>query len=198
MHSLRFFAALPDVAQVVVAFSETHQRLVSRCRLLLGDYNDRVVWVVGGETRQASVQNAISYLASDCEWVAVHDAARPLVDRTLYRSVLKAALATGAALPGLPIPDTLKRIAGDGCVRQTMEREGLFAAQTPQIFLRTLLEKAFQKADQEGFLGTDESSLVERLGVGVTITPGSRRNLKITLSSDLALAEWILNHKGWK
>lgn len=197
-HSVRFFARLANVRQIVIAIPEKADKGISQCRKVLEDLAERIQWVPGGNTRQRSVEIAISHMSAECEWIAVHDAARPLLDRSLFRSLWQAARITGAAIPGLAVTDTLKRVGARDRIEETVPRANLFAVQTPQIFRRDLLLAAFQKAHQDSFLGTDESSLVERLGVPVTLVPGSRRNLKITLSADLTTAEWILQNPKWK
>lgn len=198
LHSVRFFCKRPETLQVVVVMPPTDVKLVWQNAKRLGVEVKRVLWVPGGASRHDSVENGLKNLSTDCEWVAVHDAVRPLIDHRLYDSILQAAKKTGAAIPGLPVVDTLKRQGPSSHVLETISRNDLISVQTPQVFKRGILEDAYRKAGRQAFTGTDEASLVERLGIPVTVVPGSRRNIKITVSSDLILAEWLWNHRQWK
>lgn len=146
---------------------------------------------LGGETRQDSVcaglQAAIGRIP-DAEWVLVHDAARCLVEEGDAEAVLDAARETGAAIPVIPVADTVKRVDG-ARVLGTPERDTLALAQTPQAFRPELLQRALDAARRDGFAGTDCASLVERLGVEVRTSPGRVENLKVTRPQDLALVE---------
>ncbi len=148
----------------------------------------------GGPTRQDSVerglQSAVAALPG-AEWVLVHDAARCLVQPGDAESVLEAARATGAAIPVLPLSDTIKEIDGE-TVSSTLDRRRLVAVQTPQAFRIPLLREALEKARRDGFTGTDCSALVERLGVEVRIVPGRPENWKLTLPADLDRAAALL------
>jgi 2-C-methyl-D-erythritol 4-phosphate cytidylyltransferase len=148
--------------------------------------------VAGGAARQESVARGLDAAGADASIVVVHDAARPLVSDALIRRVVEAAVASGAALAALPVVDTLKRRGGDGGVIATVDREGLWAAQTPQAFRAGLFRDAVARARTDGFVGTDDASLVERLGLPVTLVEGEPENFKITRAEDLARAEDIL------
>jgi 2-C-methyl-D-erythritol 4-phosphate cytidylyltransferase len=124
--------------------------------------------------------------------VLVHDGARPLVTVEIIERVIEAAERVGAALAALPVYETLKEVDSGEMVIGTLDRKRYFRAQTPQGFRYGLLKSAFEKARSEGFVGTDEASLVERLGVEIRIVSGSERNIKVTTLDDLALAEWYL------
>lgn len=146
--------------------------------------------VAGGAERQDSMRAGLAALPADVEWVAVHDAARPLVRPEDVGRVLAAAARTGAALLAVPVRDTLKRVR-EGRVAETLARAECWAAQTPQVFRAALLREALAKAEAEGFQGTDDAQLVERLGAAVEIVAGDPANLKITWPEDLVLAEAI-------
>jgi 2-C-methyl-D-erythritol 4-phosphate cytidylyltransferase / 2-C-methyl-D-erythritol 2,4-cyclodiphosphate synthase len=146
----------------------------------------------GGAERTDSVRNALEALPPHLEWVAVHDGARPLVSAALVQSVYLAAREAGAAVPALPLTDTLKHSDDGRSTRETVDRSRLYAVQTPQVFRRALLEEAYRAARAAGAGGTDDASLVERLGHPVRLVPGERRNVKITLADDLLLAESFL------
>lgn len=146
--------------------------------------------VAGGAERQDSMRAGLAALPAEIEWVAVHDAARPLVRPEDVGRVLAAAARTGAALLAVPVRDTLKRVR-EGRVAETLARAECWAAQTPQVFRAALLREALAKAEAEGFQGTDDAQLVERLGAAVEIVAGDPANLKITWPEDLVLAEAI-------
>jgi len=147
--------------------------------------------VAGGPERQDSVRAGLEALPGEVAVVAVHDAARALVRPAAVSRVVVAARARGAALLAVPVPDTIKRVR-EGRVVATPPRPECWAAQTPQAFRVELLREALAKAAAEGFLGTDDAQLVERLGVPVHIVPGDPDNLKITTPEDLAVAElWL-------
>ncbi len=142
----------------------------------------------GGERRQDTVRLGLAALPA-CDWVVVHDGARPLVGPALIADGLAAAAATGAAVPGLPAAETVKRVAADGRVLETLERGALVIAQTPQVFRREVLERAHREVAVEV---TDDAAMVERLGVEVRVFAGDPANVKVTTPSDLAVAEALL------
>jgi 2-C-methyl-D-erythritol 4-phosphate cytidylyltransferase len=147
--------------------------------------------VAGGAKRQDSVRAGLEALPAGTRWVAVHDAARCLVSAAEVEDVIRAAEATGAAILARPSADTLK-IVHDGAIESTPDREACWVAQTPQVFRVDLLREGLEKAEAEGFVGTDDAQLVERLGVSVRVVLGSARNLKITTPDDLRIAEALL------
>ena len=150
-----------------------------------------VAAVTGGPERQDSVRLGLAALSAETRWVAVHDAARCLVSEAEVEAVIGAAQETGAAILARPSSDTLKRVR-DGAIEATLDRSQCWVAQTPQVFRVDLLREALEKAAAEGFAGTDDAQLVERLGVAVRVVPGSARNLKITTPEDLRVAEALL------
>ena len=147
--------------------------------------------VSGGVTRHETVAKALEAAPPATELVLVHDAVRPFVDLEMINRVADAARRDGAAILGIPSVDTVKQVERHTIVG-TLPRERIVLAQTPQGFCYSILRDAFARAGSEGFLGTDESSLVERLGINVTVLMGSDRNIKITKPSDLALARLYL------
>src|SRR5262249_15110845 len=147
--------------------------------------------VAGGAERQESVWRALQAVSERTRWVVVHDAVRPFVTGDLVASVLAAARRYGAAACGLPVRGTGKRVRGE-VVEATLDREGLWLIQTPQAFSRVLLAEAHEKARRDGFLGTDDAMLVERLGEPVRVVPGRLDNIKLTTRDDLGLARlWL-------
>ena len=151
--------------------------------------------IAGGAERQDSVRAGLAALPPDCDFVAVHDAARPLVRPTEIERVYEAAQRHGAAALAAPVTDTLKRANAALMVTASVERAGLFAMQTPQIFARDLLEQAYAKVRAEGLSITDEVSAVQNLGHGVVLVPNDAPNFKLTFPADLALAESVLRSR---
>ena len=175
MHTVRKFIASPRVGEIVVAVRGEDLEWVGGM-LSRGFPGHRVRAVEGGNSRQQSVGNALRALDPDTDLVAVHDAVRPFIDRETIDKVLDEAAETGAAIVGLPAVDTVKQVSrgtGKVRIRATLPREKLVMAQTPQVFRYDLLLRAFESARDDGFIGTDEASLVERLDVDVTVVMGS-------------------------
>jgi 2-C-methyl-D-erythritol 4-phosphate cytidylyltransferase len=172
-----------SVIRVVVPVAEV---------LLSGVKNsDRVTFVAGGETRQQSVLRGLEE-AGDAEIVAVHDAVRPLFAIDMFHSVVAAAREHGAALPIVPVTDTIHVMSENAVVTQTLDRTMLGAAQTPQCFKLDILRDILARAEREGVDNTDEAGLATRFGYTVQGVAGDPRNLKITLPEDLFIAESYL------
>jgi 2-C-methyl-D-erythritol 4-phosphate cytidylyltransferase len=191
LHTIRKFVSSPAVVEIVVALRgddlEWARELIEKER-----FTKPVRVVEGGDSRQESVQNALATLAPETDLVAVHDAVRPFIEHSVLEKVFTAAAETGAAIVGIVPVDTVKQVHRNK-IRQTIPRERLILAQTPQVFRFDLLKQAFAKAREDNFAGTDESSLVERLEqVEVSVIPGSDRNIKITKLSDMDLAKLFL------
>ena len=190
LHTVRRFAASDRVSEIVVAVRPEDVNWVRE--MLSAEFAGRRVRVVeGGNSRQQSVQNALTSLGPETDLVAVHDAVRPFIDLEIIHKAFDEAAETGAAIVGVPVVDTVKQVSrgtGKVRIRATLPREKLVLAQTPQVFRYDLLMRAFESANQDGFIGTDESSLVERLDVEVTVVLGSDHNIKITKPGDMDLA----------
>ena len=190
VHTVRKFASIAAVTGIVIAVRGEDMEWVAE--MMAGEFAaGRVRVVEGGNSRQQSVSNALASLAADTDLVAVHDAVRPFIEVETIHKVFDEAAATGAAIVGVPVADTVKQVSqGTGRVRirGTLQREKLVLAQTPQVFRYELLVRAFELAQKDGFTGTDESSLVERLDVEVGVVLGSDRNIKITKPGDMDLA----------
>src|SRR5580658_4072505 len=191
LHTIRKFAFSPAVTEIVVALRAED---IDWVRELLGaeKFGKPVRLVEGGDSRQESVEHALAALHAKTELVAVHDAVRPFIEHSVLEKVFAEAEDTGAAIVGIVPVDTVKQVHRNK-IRQTIPRERLILAQTPQVFRFDLLKSAFAKAREDNFAGTDESSLVERLDqVEVSVVPGSDHNLKITKPSDMDLARLFL------
>jgi 2-C-methyl-D-erythritol 4-phosphate cytidylyltransferase len=148
--------------------------------------------VPGGGSRQDSMIAGLSRIKPFGGLVAVHDAARPAVPPSLVASVVEAAAVEGGAIAALPVVETLKEASSDLRVVRTVPRERLYRAQTPQCFRYDVLARAVQRAIEDGFSGTDEASLVEKLGAPIRIVHGSEQNLKVTTLEDLERVEYYL------
>ncbi len=192
IHTLRKFANSALVNETIVALREEDEAWANDLfRKELPGQNVRTV--LGGESRQQSVENALAHVSEDTELVAVHDAVRPFVEREIIEKVIREAAATGAAIVGIVPVDTVKQVHRNK-VRATLPRERLVLTQTPQVFRLDLLRRAFEKAREDLFTGTDESSLVERLEqTEVSVVLGTDRNIKITKPSDMELARLYLS-----
>lgn len=196
VHTIRKFAACERVSEIVVALRPEDIDWVQA--LLAKEILAKPVRVVeGGDSRQQSVENALNTLDDSVDLVAVHDAVRPFVDVETIRKAFDEAAQSGAAIVGIVPVDTVKQVSrGQGShvkIRGTIPRDKLVLAQTPQVFRFSLLRQAFESARQDGFIATDEASLVERLEqLEVSVVLGSDRNIKITKPSDMELARLFL------
>lgn len=157
----------------------------------VGSTGGGVKVVAGGNTRQESVYNGLSSLSKECEAVLVHDAARPFVTAAVINRLLEKVSKGIGCMAAWPVSDTIKEVR-EGIVVKTVDRGALMAAQTPQAFPVAVLKEALTKAKTDGFTGTDEASLVERLGLVVEVVLGDPFNIKITTPEDLKLAEALL------
>ena len=144
--------------------------------------------VPGGKRRQESVKNGIDALPKDTDIVAIHDGVRPFVTKAMIEDSIHSAVRYGAVVLAMPVKDTIKMSNPDGTVLKTLDRESLWQVQTPQTFQINIIKEAYYRATEDGFIGTDDASLVERIGAKVHILPGSYTNIKITTPEDLLLA----------
>jgi 2-C-methyl-D-erythritol 4-phosphate cytidylyltransferase len=193
LRSAELFWTRPDVARVYLVISpDDRDEFRGRFGHLLVFTNAEVV--DGGSERFESVANALQKLSDDAEFVAVHDAVRPLVSPAQIDAVFTAAKSHGAAMLAMPVADTLKRVEGDKIVG-TVSRAGLWQAQTPQVFRRDWLTEAYAKRATLGEAITDDAQLLEAAGRSVVVVPGAMTNFKITTRDDLTLAELILRAK---
>jgi 2-C-methyl-D-erythritol 4-phosphate cytidylyltransferase len=202
IHSLRAFASVERITAIYVAVRKTEmERTEAQIADFGADYNlaARVHVVEGGDHRQESVSHALAALpAQPDDVVLVHDAVRPLIDADTINRTIDAVLQYGAAIVGLPAVDTIKQVertAHGALITATIPREFVVLAQTPQGFRFGLLQRALAEAQAEGFVGTDEASVLERAGHPVAVVHGSPVNLKITQPGDLELAEFYLGRR---
>jgi 2-C-methyl-D-erythritol 4-phosphate cytidylyltransferase len=202
VHTLRKFAGVPAVYEIILALRK--DEIAGFRAQIEKEYPEilskRLQMVEGGEHRQDSVASALAHIAADADdIVLVHDAVRPFVTREIIEYVTEAAHKHGAAIAGWPAVDTVKQVerTSDGAlIKATIPRASIVLAQTPQGFRYGTLKKAFQDAIADGFLGTDEASLIERAGLPVMVVMGSARNIKITTLADIELAEFYLHSEN--
>jgi 2-C-methyl-D-erythritol 4-phosphate cytidylyltransferase len=189
LRAARAFDRAPSVGRIVAVVPADE---LAAARALLAPVRKVAAVVPGGERRQDSVREGLRQAGDGFDGVVlVHDAARPLVDVDLVEAVAAEAASAGAAVPVVPVVDTVKRLR-DGVVVETLDREALGSAQTPQGFRFAVLAEAYAAAFRDGVTVTDEAMAVERLGAPVRAVPGSPRNRKITTPDDLAWAEGVL------
>ena len=198
IRTLRKFVASPEVCEIYIALRGNEiEGFRARLEKETKDILQKTIHLVeGGEHRQHSVANALnSVSAADEDIVLVHDAVRSFVTEEIIHDVIQTAQKYGAAIAGLPAVDTVKQVerTSDGAlITATLPRERVVLAQTPQGFRYDVLKKAFDEAMADGFVGTDEASLVERSGHAVAVVMGSPKNIKITAPGDMELAEFFL------
>ncbi len=194
VHTLYAFQDCPAVEEVVVV---TREDLLVEIGRLCRDFNmDKVTKVVvGGAERIHSVLAGLREVRPEADLIAIHDGARPLVPLDVVEEAVARAAVTGAAAPALPVTDTIKR-GEKGVAVETVDRSSLWAVQTPQVFEAGLIRAALERAAADGAVLTDDCAAVERLGMKVSLTRGSRENIKITTPFDLLLGEAILEARG--
>lgn len=191
------FDACEAVQEIVLAAPEADMafcraEIISCCR-------KRVTLVAGGAERQESVYNGLLAVENSLRIVTVHDGVRPFITPEQITSCIREARRSGACIIATPVTDTLKRAESSGMIRETVERKNLWMAQTPQAFLYRTIRDAHEAARRDGYRGTDDAGLVERIGKQVKIIPGDPGNIKITIQAELALAEAVLAaEKGWR
>ena len=186
-HTLERFQTCTAIGRIALVLPrDGFEESVERMRPFL---EAGVSCLAGGDTRQASVWEGLCGLAlGEDDLVVVHDGARPCADHGVISRVVEAAAESGAAIAAIPVVETLKEVEtaeGELTIRSTVDRARFFRAQTPQGFRYRLLARAFEEAQRAGFVGTDEASLVERLGASVRIVAGSESNIKVTTAEDL-------------
>lgn len=190
-HAVRAFEESSAVSQIVIVVDPEN---MERCRTEIVEafgFEKVVAVAAGGDERQASVFNGLKALPSHTQAVAIHDGARPLVTPQLIEECFAELPGADGVIPAVPIKDTPKLVYGN-IVGESLDRALVRAAQTPQVFLLDVARRAHERAHAEGFLGTDDASLVQRIGGRVKVVDGSEENLKITTPFDLLVAEAIL------
>ncbi|HCK11111.1 MAG TPA: bifunctional 2-C-methyl-D-erythritol 4-phosphate cytidylyltransferase/2-C-methyl-D-erythritol 2,4-cyclodiphosphate synthase [Candidatus Latescibacteria bacterium] len=190
-HTLEVFDSCEDIDRIVVVGPRGD---LDEVRSLSSAFSKVGAVVDGGKERQDSVRKGLRAVPREADVVAVHDGARPLVTSNEISVIVAAARKSGAAVIGQPVTDTIKR-AQDGCVAETLDRSDLWAVQTPQAFKTNILREAHEAAMRDGFVGTDDTVLAERIGKPVTLMEGSAENIKVTRPGDIERAEDILKRR---
>lgn len=190
-HTISRFLEVPEVIQIVVA---TTKEYFSEIEAMFAGFSTsaELKLVEGGSERQFSIYNALQMISTESDLVAVHDAVRPFVRKELIEECCRVASLHGGAVLGVPAKDTIKKVDLDKAIESTPDRAFLWQAQTPQVFRKGLLLKAYESAIESEFVGTDDASLVERVGGKIQMVEGDRENLKITYPVDLKIAQLIL------
>jgi 2-C-methyl-D-erythritol 4-phosphate cytidylyltransferase len=191
VRALEAMAAAPEIDVAIPVIGEAEVSRLAALEAELAAIPGLLPAVIGGAERQDSMTAGLSALPADVTFVAVHDAARPFVSAEAIDRVVAAARRCDAAILAVPVRDTIKRVR-DGRIVETPIRSECYAAQTPQVFRVEVLREALEKAAAEGFVGTDDAEIVERMGVPVEVVPGDPSNIKITDRADLIAAErWL-------
>lgn len=192
-HTLTVFAQIPEIAKIVLVVRAGEE---DTCQNMIPEIaENKTVLAIGGKERQDSVHNGIRAITWECEYILIHDGARPLVTEEVIRRTLLAAQNSGAAICAVPVKDTIKQADSDGNVLATIPRESLWAVQTPQVFRADLIRRAYENAYVHNHYGTDDASLVEYLGEKIKIVTGDYENIKITTPEDIPTAEQILQKR---
>ncbi len=194
-HTICAFLKADGITQIIIPTSEQWIATVQEIINSLPSNNIQFDVIEGGSERQFSISNGLSLLQDTIEIVAVHDAVRPFINLALINHCSSNAIDNGGAIIAVPAKDTIKKIGLDGRILETPDRSMLWQAQTPQVFRKDIICRAYEEAILGGFVGTDDASLVERLGETVKVVEGDRENLKITYPIDLEIAELILKQK---
>ena len=194
IHTLERFEQCEAIDEIIVV---TSGDMVDAMKALLTKYGMKKVTqvIAGGKERQDSVYQGLLHVNEKADVIVVHDGLRPFVQEQDLIKTIEVAREEGACILGVPVKDTIKVCNKNQEVISTPARKTLWAIQTPQVFRKDILQKGYHKAYQEGFMGTDEAMLVERLGIGVKVATGSYDNIKITTKEDLFLAEALLARK---
>jgi 2-C-methyl-D-erythritol 4-phosphate cytidylyltransferase len=194
LYALEAFQSTPCVESLILVVPPDRLDAWPVSRLLGAGIEKAVAVVAGGATRQESVYLALEEIPNDSGTVVVHDGARPLATPGMIEAACSAARSEEAVITAVPLTDTVKQVEG-GRVVNTADRERLVAVQTPQAFSLRLLREAHRRARQEEFQGTDDASLVERLGKTVAVIDGSRENIKVTYPEDIVMVEAVLSER---
>ena len=195
VHTLEKFEKASSVINIIIVVSKADIEYVQN---ISGKYEISKVTniTVGGRERQDSVKNGLRCLDDDTKIVMIHDGVRPFVSTEYIDLLIRHVEEKGAIIPGVPVNDTVKSVDYDGRVSETLDRSTLWLTQTPQVYLRNIICNAYEQAYRDGFYGTDDAALVERIGVPVVMMPGSKQNIKITTPEDLDMGAYILKQKS--
>jgi len=196
-HTLEVLYSIADIDSIIIPVFPGEEPFCEKeviQQLLPGK---RSVVIAGGETRQESVGRSLEHVPENCDIVLIHDGARPLISPRMIEHAIDATEKHGATTMGVPVKDTITMVSRTShTITETLARDSLYSIQTPQTFRRDVIVEAHQKARQDCFAGTDDASLVERIGIPVKVIMGAYTNIKITTAEDLLFAEAILQGRG--
>ena len=192
IYSLNTLDNHPDIDEIIMVLNAKNQRAITR---LIKNYSFKKIksLVLGGKRRQDSVSNGLKMVSGNSDWVLIHDSARPFIDCQTIAKVILAAKKTGSAIVAVKSKSTIKFSQKNNIVKKTLNRDDLWEAQTPQVFRKELILKAYKKYCKEKV--TDDASLIEKLGKQVLIVQGSYQNIKITTGEDLLFAGLIAKRR---
>jgi 2-C-methyl-D-erythritol 4-phosphate cytidylyltransferase len=188
-HSIMTFDSCGLVDEIFLVIPKEDVEYCQNKILSLLDLNNQINLVCGGAKRQDSVYNGLKAITKNTDTVVIHDGVRPFIQPDEIEECILVSKKYGACILGTPASDTLKRVDKSDIIETTLSRENIWLAQTPQVFRFDLILKAHETARRDGYVGTDDASLVERLGEDVKIINGGRFNIKITKKEDLAIAK---------
>jgi len=195
-YTLTALDSIPSIAQIIVAVAPGDERFCQQQVLEKFHFNKSIQIIPGGSSRQESVRRLLERVPEDAQLVLIHDGARSLITPELLEQAIAETRVWKATVLAVPVKDTIKSANDTLQIEKTISRERLWAIQTPQTFERSVIREAHQRASQEGFIGTDDAALVERMGVQVKIVMGSYDNIKITTPEDLIVAEALLKNRN--
>ncbi|MBT9138867.1 MAG: 2-C-methyl-D-erythritol 4-phosphate cytidylyltransferase [Syntrophomonadaceae bacterium] len=194
IHTLFALKAVAQITEIILVIAADEEGL---CHRTLNKFHIKgIITTTGGENRQTSVANGLVRASDDSELILIHDGARPFVSLSIITKIINEAGLYGAAVTAIPITNTIKEGDEEGFVKSTLKRDRLWSVQTPQAFKSNLIKDAHRKAAADGFTGTDDAMLVERLGHPVKIVKGSSENIKITTSRDFIIAKEIFRGRN--
>jgi 2-C-methyl-D-erythritol 4-phosphate cytidylyltransferase len=194
-HTLLAFDSCELIEKIIFVIPEEDTDFCQKKIILPLNIHTQVHLVYGGTSRQDSVFNGLQVIKHKHSLVVIHDGVRPFVTDELLTACIKGARETGACILGIPIPDTVKQVTGTGYIENTLDRDTIWLAQTPQVFQYELIRQAHEIARKDSVTGSDDALLVERLGHPVKILMGSSSNIKITTRKDLLMGETILKSR---
>ena len=190
--TLAVFEKCERVGQIILVIPQDDFTYCQKNILKPAGLTGKIILVAGGDRRQDSVFNGLKAVDPGCSIVVIHDGVRPFLQNDQLIACIEGARESGACIMGVPAYETLKQVNASDHIIQTLKRDDVWLAQTPQAFGHDLIRKAHDRARMEGYSATDDACLVERLGAPVKIITGSRNNIKITIKEDLEMAGWIL------
>ena len=194
--TLAAFDKCDPIKQIILVIPQVDFSFCQKNIIQHAGITRKIILAPGGERRQESVFNGLKAVDEACRIVVIHDGVRPFVQNEQLIGCIDGARKSGACILGVPAYETLKQVDTSEHIIQTLKRDDVWLAQTPQAFRHELIRKAHDRAREEGYSATDDASLVERLGTPVKIIAGSRNNIKITVKEDLEMAGWLLEKGG--